>query len=321
MEMHRFSFIIPVLNGEKYIRQCLESIICEMDAACDEIIVVDNGSTDKTISIVNAYSNIKVLELPKLTIAAMRNAGAKSAMGDLFAFIDSDCTIILGWRKSVIEVFEDGINKIGATGSKYQMPDNSSWIAKAWSSNKPSQRSFVKWISSGNLIIRRDAFEKVSGFNEHLITDEDYDIGLRLNEIGFLIAEEPNVGAIHHKNPDTLGKFYRRERWYATSMLYGASKRRLDKPLVMSLLFLISIFASIGSLIIAPTELRYTGIWVLIILIILFVTVLNRVIRYRNFKYIPHLGILYLIYYFAKANTIIAFIGRKIGIINRQSQK
>jgi glycosyltransferase involved in cell wall biosynthesis len=315
MEKQRFSFIIPVLNGEDYIGKCLESINREMNPACDEIIVVDNGSSDGTIAIVNKYQDIKLLVHPKITIAAMRNAGAKLAQGEYFAFIDSDCTINPGWRNSVLDVFKDG--RVGASGSHYEIPDDSNWIVKAWSSNKVTNRTIVKWINTCNLIISREAFEKIGGFNEKLTTDEDFDIGLRIDEMGYQLVEDPRIGVVHYKNPDTIGAFYRRERWYATSMLSGAVDKRFDKPLVMSLLFLLSVFAFFALFIFAPNDFWYAGACLLIVFLILILTVINRIIRYRNFKYIPHLGILYLVYYIAKINTILAFVGRKIGIISR----
>jgi glycosyltransferase involved in cell wall biosynthesis len=81
------SFIIPVLNGEKYIHQCLESIFSETTSS-DEIIVADNGSTDKTVEIVEAFSNIQLLILPKLTVSALRNCGAALSSKPLLALID-----------------------------------------------------------------------------------------------------------------------------------------------------------------------------------------------------------------------------------------
>jgi len=76
------TFIIPVLNGEKYIRHCLDSILTESSDQ-DEIIVVDNGSTDTTASIVMDYGNIKLRIFPDVTVSALRNRGAELAVNEL----------------------------------------------------------------------------------------------------------------------------------------------------------------------------------------------------------------------------------------------
>ncbi|HBC46552.1 MAG TPA: hypothetical protein DEO84_08230 [candidate division Zixibacteria bacterium] len=319
MEKQRFSFIIPVLNGEKYIRQCLESILLEMDRTCDEIIVVDNGSSDSTIMIVNEYPNVKILQLPTITIAAMRNAGVKSAVGDCFAFIDSDCTISPGWRQSALDVFKDDM--VGATGSHYEIPDNSNWIVKAWSSNRNKSKTIVKWINTCNLVIRRSVFERIGGFNDKLTTDEDYDIGLRICESGFLMIEDPLIKIVHYKNPDSISKFYRRERWYATSMLSTIGRKRFDRPLVMTLLFMVLLLAFAISIPISCYDLKYLFVSIVLMIGLLAATVLNRAIKYHNIHYFFQLGYLFVIYYSARTVTILEEVIRKIGIISPVSRK
>jgi glycosyltransferase involved in cell wall biosynthesis len=319
MEKQRFSFIIPVMNGEKYIRQCLETIKCEMNSANDEIIVVDNGSTDNTISILEEFNDVRVVRLPNITIAAMRNAGAKLASGDFLAFIDSDCTLSAGWRNAVLEVFKD--ENVGATGSHYDIPETSNWIVKAWCSNRHKSKSIVKWINTCNLIVRQAVFGNINGFDEKLKTDEDFDIGLRICESGFLIIEDPRIRIVHHKNPDSIEKFYRRERWYATSMLSSVGRKRVDKPLVMTLIFMISLVAIFISIPIAFQHSIYLVLSSLLMLAVLAATALNRAFKYRNFQVLPQLGCLFVIYYSARSMTVLEEIAGKVGIISRLSRK
>ncbi|NLI16969.1 MAG: glycosyltransferase [candidate division Zixibacteria bacterium] len=302
-EIDAISFIVPVLNGEIYIERCLNSILSEMNPEHDEIIVVDNGSTDKTLSILGHYAEVKVLNRPLITIAEMRNSGAAEAKGKYLAFVDSDCTLIKGWRESVIKVFSD--NNIGATGSHYYIPKTANWIEKAWGSNKKTVSGPVQWINTCNIIVRKDVFRAIGGFNASLKTDEDYDLGKRLNENNYIVFEEPKAGVIHYKNPNTIKKFVNREKWYASTISFRLSLDNIDKTLVMSLLFIVTSLLSIAGVVLSIMG-KFNLIWVpIIFLSIPILTVGNRLYRFRNYRYAIPLLVLYVVYYSTRASMII----------------
>lgn len=88
-----FSIIIPAYNVDKYIEKCIESIICQ-DRNKFEIIVVDDGSTDKTGIVCdeysNKYSNIKVFHTENKGVSRARNLGLSEAIGDYILFVYAD---------------------------------------------------------------------------------------------------------------------------------------------------------------------------------------------------------------------------------------
>src|SRR5438270_12097072 len=89
------SIIIPALNEEKMIGRCLESLT-RLAFARDrfEVLVVDYGSRDNTLAIVESFTdrlNLKVLQQAGVRISALRNLGARSAAGDFLAFLDAAC--------------------------------------------------------------------------------------------------------------------------------------------------------------------------------------------------------------------------------------
>src|SRR5688572_20828628 len=87
----KFSLILPTYNEERFIRQCLDGIRAQRIAADRvEIVVVDNGSTDRTVAICREYTD-RILSHPELRVGAMRNQGARSATGQVLAFVDADC--------------------------------------------------------------------------------------------------------------------------------------------------------------------------------------------------------------------------------------
>ena len=109
------SFIIPVLNGERDIARCLTSIQKqERSAKWYEIIVVDNGSTDRSHAIVRGFGCYLEV-LPDVTVAALRNRGAFVACGKYLAFVDADVELSANWLGNAITVFQDA--SVVAAGS------------------------------------------------------------------------------------------------------------------------------------------------------------------------------------------------------------
>ena len=92
--MKRISIIIPVYNAEKYIARCINSIINQLDKELDEIICVNDGSTDDSLKILKRYEKryefIRVIDKKNEGIAATRNLGLKEAQGEFVCFIDND---------------------------------------------------------------------------------------------------------------------------------------------------------------------------------------------------------------------------------------
>ncbi|NQU73807.1 MAG: glycosyltransferase, partial [Candidatus Omnitrophica bacterium] len=105
------SIIIPVLNSQNTIGDCLKSITAQ-DYPKDklEILIADGGSTDATIDIIKSFSltNLKILPNPLKTGEAGKAVGAKAARADIAAFIDSDNILPSeNWLKRMIEPFCD----------------------------------------------------------------------------------------------------------------------------------------------------------------------------------------------------------------------
>lgn len=302
---YSISFIIPVLNGERFIGDCIDPIIAEMNDR-DELIVVDNGSTDRTLDIVRSYGRATILQFPKSTIAFIRNRGAEVATGSLFAFIDSDVMICKGWREAVASVMSDG--SIHASGSKYDIPQPAHWIERAWYSKKSKGMTPINYINSGNLVVRRESFKAIGGFDENLITDEDYDIGQRLNQNSFRIIEAPQIRAIHLGNPKSLWNFYRKEKWHATSSLSSLTRGSIDKPTVMTFTFLLCCIIAVLTL---PSVVMGKLSPFRLIGLLLFVPVLTavyRTVQFKTFRHFPALVVLYFVFYVARTITFIQFL-------------
>ena len=89
--MPKISIIVPMYNSEKYIKKCLESILNQTYEDF-EVLLVNDGSTDKTESIVNRYNDkrIKYIKNKKSGIGKTRNLGIDKSKGEYLMFVDSD---------------------------------------------------------------------------------------------------------------------------------------------------------------------------------------------------------------------------------------
>jgi len=298
------SFIIPVLNSEKFIRQCLQGVLSEASEG-DEVIVVDNGSTDDTVKIIRSFDRVQLLIYPDITVSALRNRGASSSSNSLLAFIDADVILCENWRKQVAKIFTD--KHIHASGSRYDLPEDACWIERAWYAQKKIEKCKAKYINSGNLIVRAGVYETLGGFDEKLASDEDCDFGKRLNKKGYLMMEVPDIRTVHLGNPKSLKAFYRKELWHATSVLASKSFEIFNRPTIMSILFGITLLVSFTCLA-ASLLVSVSFIWgVLSVLLIPIITAMYRAYQFNMYRYVPELTLLWAIFYSARIKNILKY--------------
>jgi len=230
------SIIIPAYNEAAMLEKSL-SALNRINYSRDryEIIVVDNGSTDNTCKIAEKY-NVKVVQFPGgKTIASVRNRGASSAKGDVLAFLDADCVVTKNWLSNAVKKLADGI---GVVGSRPFAPlKTSTWVQRCLGTIVAKSLQgpiFVDWLSSSNFIVRKELFNKVNGFDEHLETNEDAYISYRLNRIT-KIMYDPDVKAFHLREPRTLFDFLMKEIWHGKSLYKAVFRHGLFARELMSI--------------------------------------------------------------------------------------
>ena len=203
------SIIIPVYNGEKYIRKCLESILnLSYPKNRFEIIVVDNNSTDRSADIIRTFPFRYCLEKIRGPAAA-RNHGIKRAKGEIVCFTDADVIVRPDWLQKIVKAytkypeihgvqgFSGGINKnIWAT--LYQK-----WYEQGYLATQAEENSGVKSLDTRNLSIKKSVLLDNAGFNEQYMRSEDNELGFRLYMRGYDIRFNPEV-IVDHVNPVNL---------------------------------------------------------------------------------------------------------------------
>ncbi|RME71750.1 MAG: glycosyltransferase, partial [Planctomycetota bacterium] len=210
----RISFIIPVRNDPERLERCLASVASSAATAelPAEVIVVDNGSTDATPQVARE-AGARVLSAPGVTVARLRNRGAEGARGAILAFVDADHTIGRGWAAAAAELLERP--GVSAAGAPYRPPADGTWVQRTYDLLRahPDGTVETQWLGSGNLAVRREAFEEAGGFDESLATCADLDLCRRLREAGHTIVADERLESVHHGDPATLGELFRAELW------------------------------------------------------------------------------------------------------------
>lgn len=106
--MPKFSIIVPVYNTSRFLRECLESVFLQECKSDFEVIIVDDGSTDNSPSIVDEYKDkAVVIHQQNQGLSAARNAGLDIAQGQWIMFVDSDDKIVPGAIAKLDEVLDE----------------------------------------------------------------------------------------------------------------------------------------------------------------------------------------------------------------------
>ena len=186
----RVSVVIPAYNEEKHIAEALKHFLAQEEKA-DEIIVVDNNSTDKTIEIAKKYGAHVVEEKNQGMIPA-RNRGFNAARYEIIARTDADTHVPKDWIKRIKENFTKNKNLVGLSGTThfYDFPihnklQHSQWQNKAIFAFIKSQIKHAT-LYGPNMAIRKNAWEKIR--EEICLEDsavhEDTDLAIHLGQHG-----------------------------------------------------------------------------------------------------------------------------------------
>ena len=226
------SVIIPTLQEENYIQKLLSNL--QKVTTPIEIIVVDGGSSDKTVEIARRFTD-RVYSIRKRGISAGRNYGAKHAHGDILVFLDTDVIFPLDFVEKTKKVFEES-TVVGATCSI--MPSHFKLDAtlffyfynkllKLFTKIKPHSRGEF-------FAARKSAFLYVKGFDETMPVLEDHDLAIRLSKLGKFVFI-PNLTVYESlRRIEKLGFWRVMGTWlinYISLMLRGKPISKVWQPI------------------------------------------------------------------------------------------
>ena len=192
----RLSFVVPAYNEESYVPACLESILKQTRelGAEVEIIVVNNASTDRTREVALAFPGVRVVDEPKKGLTFARQAGFAASSGELIANVDSDSRLTEGWVKRVLAEFAADSKLVALSGPfiYYDLTPVQQVSVRIFYTVAFLVYVINRWIlragsmlQGGNFVLRRDALERIGGFNTAIsFYGEDTDIARRMNAVG-----------------------------------------------------------------------------------------------------------------------------------------
>jgi glycosyltransferase involved in cell wall biosynthesis len=182
------SVILPVLNGAATLEAQLGSLAHQTYRGRWELIIADNGSSDKTREIAEAWR----LRLRTMVVldasgrpgpAAARNAAARVARGDIFAFCDADDVASPRWLEACAAA-SDQHQFIGGGLDYYSLnPSAPPWKRRALLEPRKTPWG-ERFADSANMVVSRTAFEAVAGFSEDMLRGADVDLSWRLEAAG-----------------------------------------------------------------------------------------------------------------------------------------
>lgn len=231
------SIIIPVYNKVEFTSKCLASVIENTPAYFDyEILVVNNGSTDSTISVVESFiqrvSNIRLINLDtNLGFAKANNIAVQKAKGKYLILLNNDTEAQPGWLEHLVQTaIQDP--SIGAVGSKLLFPDNTVQHAGVVICNRLNKEGTGELVATHRhykadplnpivnipqeyqvltaacLLIPKNLFLRMDGFDERFWNGyEDVDLCLRISELGFKLVYCPKSVLIHYESQSGPERF------------------------------------------------------------------------------------------------------------------
>ena len=190
----RISVIVCAHNEAQFVGPCLHSLLAQTRVP-DEILVVNNASTDETGAVAQQIPNVRVVDEPRKGLVVARETGRRASAGDLLVYLDADCRAPLRWLELIERHFMRDPALI-ALSAPYRFYDWDLWgrlLIRAYDFTlAPATQLLVKYILrigtifyGGNFAVRREALARIGGFDTSIeFHGEDTNVGRRLFALG-----------------------------------------------------------------------------------------------------------------------------------------
>jgi cellulose synthase/poly-beta-1,6-N-acetylglucosamine synthase-like glycosyltransferase len=209
------SVIVATRNAADTLGECLDSLLA-LDYPRDrvEVVVVDNGSRDRTRRLLARYGNeIVVVDEPRRGVSPARNAGIRRSRRDVIAFTDADCTVHTDWLRRLVEPLESP--GVGIAGGRILAREGASAAERFGDVVHDQRAAILVWkppyVISMNWASRRAVLEELSMFDESLRRVEDVDLSWRIGRAGYSLVYCPEAIVWHRNESNALG--LAREGW------------------------------------------------------------------------------------------------------------
>jgi len=237
------SAVICTHNRSDHLRKAIASLQAQdLPADAFEIIVVDNGSTDDTRSVVDEFAEaphpVLYFHEPVLGLSRARNTGWKLARAPLVAYLDDDAIAAPDWLSRLIDAFADLRWRSGCVGGRiegnWEAP-RPSWLHQGllpcltvieWDRTERCPTRDGIFVAGANIAFRRELLEQAGGFAENLgrkggnlLSAEERDMAERIEALGYTTIYDPHATVKHWVGRERLTRqwFLERARWQGIS--------------------------------------------------------------------------------------------------------
>jgi glycosyltransferase involved in cell wall biosynthesis len=190
----KISVIVCAHNEARYLPACLHSLLAQTRCP-DEILVVNNASSDETRAVALQIPHVRVVDEPRKGLVIARETGRLSSTGDVLVYVDADCRAPLTWLSRIEARFEADPDLLALSGPYrfYDWDWRGRLLIRAYDFTlAPATQLLVKHLLrigtvfyGGNFAVRRKALDHIGGFDTSIeFHGEDTNLGRRLFAVG-----------------------------------------------------------------------------------------------------------------------------------------
>jgi GT2 family glycosyltransferase len=213
------SIIIPTFNGASRIGNCLDALLKQTAGGDAEILVVNDGSTDRTRDVVAGYVGVRLINQVNAGPAAARNHGAHEAKGSIILFTDDDCVPTANWLSAMLNPFNDP--EVIAVKGVYRTQQRS-LVARFVQIEYEDRYRLMARLTSIDFIdtysagFRRNRFLEMKGYDTSfpVPSAEDIELSYRMSARGWKMEFTPQA-IVYHSHPDTLARYLKKKYKFA----------------------------------------------------------------------------------------------------------
>ena len=229
----RVSVVVCAYNAERTMDQCLASLAV-LNYPDYEVIVVNDGSRDRTLEIAESYGYCRIIDQPNKGLSAARNVGAEAATGEIVAYTDSDCVADPDWLTYLVAKMEAS-NLAACGGPNFPPPEDdlvpaAVAVAPGGPTHVLISDEVAEHIAGCNMAFRRDVLLQLGGFDPiYRAAGDDVDICWRFQDAGYTIGFSP-AAVVWHFRRNTVSGLLRQQRGYgkAEALVYSKHPFRFN---------------------------------------------------------------------------------------------
>jgi glycosyltransferase involved in cell wall biosynthesis len=229
----RVSVVVCAYNAERTMDQCLASLAV-LNYPDYEVIVVNDGSRDRTLEIAEGYDYCRIISQPNKGLSAARNVGAEAATGEIVAYTDSDCVADPDWLTYLVAKMEAS-DLVACGGPNFPPPEDT--LVPAAVAVAPGGPTHVlisdevaEHIAGCNMAFKREVLIQLGGFDPiYRAAGDDVDICWRFQDAGYTIGFSP-AAVVWHFRRNTVAAYCTQQRGYgkAEALVYSKHPFRFN---------------------------------------------------------------------------------------------